>query len=106
MNKRIVLIAVCLAALSAIGLAHAQGKRPLRVVPEVDLARYAGQWYEIARFPNRFQKRCAGEVTATIHVAAQRKDLGAESLPAGKRRARSRQRVWRALSAKDNRIRS
>jgi apolipoprotein D and lipocalin family protein len=64
MNKRTVLIAGCLVALSAIGLAHAQGKRPLRVVPEVDLARYAGQWYEIARFPNRFQKRCAGEVTA------------------------------------------
>jgi apolipoprotein D and lipocalin family protein len=64
MNKRIVLIAGCLVTLSAIGLAHAQGKRPLRVVPEVDLARYAGQWYEIARFPNRFQKRCAGEVTA------------------------------------------
>ena len=64
MSKTIVLIAGCLATLSAIGLAHAQGKRPLRVVPEVDLARYAGQWYEIARFPNRFQKRCAGEVTA------------------------------------------
>lgn len=64
MDKRIVLIAGCLATLSAIGLAQAQGKRPLRVVPEVDLARYVGQWYEIARFPNRFQKRCAGEVTA------------------------------------------
>ena len=64
MNKKMVLIAGCLATLSAIGLALAQGKRPLRVVPEVDLARYAGQWYEIARFPNRFQKRCAGEVTA------------------------------------------
>ena len=57
MNKRIVLIAGCLATLSPVVLAHAQGKRPLRVVPEVDLARYAGQWYEIARFPNRFQKR-------------------------------------------------
>ena len=66
MNKRIVLIAGCLATLSAIVLARAApGKRPLRVVPEVDLARYAGQWYEIARFPNRFQNRCAGEVTAT-----------------------------------------
>jgi apolipoprotein D and lipocalin family protein len=64
MNNRIALIAGCLVTLSAIGLAYAQGKRPLRVVPEVDLARYAGQWYEIARFPNRFQKRCAGEVTA------------------------------------------
>jgi apolipoprotein D and lipocalin family protein len=64
MNKRIVLIACCLATLSGIGLARAQGKSLLRVVPEVDLVRYAGQWYEIARFPNRFQKQCAGEVTA------------------------------------------
>src|SRR6185369_4177077 len=63
MNK-IVLIGGCLAALAAIAVAPAQGKHPLRVVPEVDLVRYAGQWYEIARFPNRFQKRCAGEVTA------------------------------------------
>jgi apolipoprotein D and lipocalin family protein len=65
MNKRIVLIAGCLVTLSAIVLARAaQSKRPLRVVSEVDLARYAGHWYEIARFPNRFQKRCVGEVTA------------------------------------------
>lgn len=34
------------------------------VVPEVDLARYAGRWHEIARLPNRFQTKCIGEVTA------------------------------------------
>ena len=27
-------------------------------VPSVDLARYAGKWYEIASFPQRFQKGC------------------------------------------------
>ena len=65
MNKKIVLISGCLATLCAIVLVSAaQAKQQLRVVPELDLARYAGQWYEIARFPNRFQKRCAGEVTA------------------------------------------
>ncbi len=31
----------------------------------VDLARYAGRWYEIARLPNRFQQQCAGDVAAT-----------------------------------------
>jgi apolipoprotein D and lipocalin family protein len=31
----------------------------------VDLAKYAGKWYEIARLPNRFQRNCAGNVTAT-----------------------------------------
>jgi apolipoprotein D and lipocalin family protein len=31
----------------------------------VDLARYTGRWYEIARLPNRFQDQCAGDVVAT-----------------------------------------
>lgn len=39
--------------------------RELNVVPEVDLKRYAGTWYEIARLPNRFQNKCAENVTAT-----------------------------------------
>jgi apolipoprotein D and lipocalin family protein len=39
--------------------------KPLRVVPNLDLARYAGKWYEVARFPNRFQEKCADSVTAT-----------------------------------------
>jgi apolipoprotein D and lipocalin family protein len=34
-------------------------------VDRVDLQRYLGTWYEIARFPNRFQKQCVGDVTAT-----------------------------------------
>lgn len=34
-------------------------------VPSVDLDRYAGQWFEIARYPNVFQRRCVGNVTAT-----------------------------------------
>lgn len=36
----------------------------LRVVPSVDLPRYAGLWYEVARLPNRFEEKCAGDVTA------------------------------------------
>ena len=39
-----------------------------RVVPSVDLARYAGRWYEIARLPNSFQKKCAGGVAATYEL--------------------------------------
>jgi apolipoprotein D and lipocalin family protein len=40
-------------------------KPPLMVVPEVDVTRYMGTWYEIARLPNSFQDHCAGDVTAT-----------------------------------------
>jgi apolipoprotein D and lipocalin family protein len=31
---------------------------PLEVVPQVDVARYLGRWYEIASFPQYFQKGC------------------------------------------------
>ncbi len=33
---------------------------PLPVVASVDLTRYAGVWYEIARFPAPFQRDCTG----------------------------------------------
>ncbi|MEZ5893066.1 MAG: lipocalin family protein [Parvularculaceae bacterium] len=36
---------------------------PLTTVGHVDTERYLGRWYEIARFPNRFEKDCEG-VTA------------------------------------------
>jgi len=29
--------------------------QPLATVPELDLTRYTGKWYEIARLPNRFE---------------------------------------------------
>lgn len=34
--------------------------QPLQTVPYVDLKKYAGMWYEIASFPQRFQKGCNG----------------------------------------------
>lgn len=36
---------------------------PPATVASVDLTRYAGKWYEIARYPNRFEEDCYG-VTA------------------------------------------
>ncbi|MBK8557422.1 MAG: lipocalin family protein [Lewinellaceae bacterium] len=32
----------------------------LQTVPSVNLEQYAGKWYEIASFPQRFQKGCEG----------------------------------------------
>ena len=37
---------------------------PLATVPSVDLSRYSGKWYEIAKYPNFFQRGCAGNTTA------------------------------------------
>jgi apolipoprotein D and lipocalin family protein len=45
--------------------AQDRSEKPLEVVPSVDLERYCGVWYEIARLPNWFQKDCKGDVTAS-----------------------------------------
>lgn len=38
---------------------------PLATMPQVDLARYAGTWHEIARLPAPFEAVCDGQPTAT-----------------------------------------
>jgi apolipoprotein D and lipocalin family protein len=50
---------------AATGRADEASTPPVRSVPGVDLVRYAGTWYEVARLPNRFQSQCVGDVTAT-----------------------------------------
>lgn len=37
---------------------------PVQAVPRVDLSRYSGTWFEIARLPNKFQTQCAASVSA------------------------------------------
>lgn len=39
-------------------------EKDLITVRKVDLNKYAGLWYEIARIPNRFQKQCLQNTTA------------------------------------------
>ena len=56
---------VILASLLFWGCAVSGNKpAPLKTVPFVDLARYSGTWYEIARYPAWFEKGCTC-VTAT-----------------------------------------
>lgn len=56
-----------LALLSA--AACAQTAPTLQTIPSLDVARYAGTWFEIAKFPNRFQKKCVGDTSATYSPA-------------------------------------
>ena len=37
----------------------------LQTVSHVDLSRYIGRWYEIAKYPNRFERKCDRNVTAS-----------------------------------------
>lgn len=59
----IAMTAFALAACSSGPSGRASDAPALQAVPSVDVARYMGLWYEIARYPNGFQKNCEG-VTA------------------------------------------
>lgn len=51
-------------AVIATATAHAQEPAPPATVEQVELERYAGLWYEIAKIPNSFQDQCASGTTA------------------------------------------
>lgn len=43
---------------------NSNNQTEVKAVSSVDLKRYAGKWFEIARYPNKFQKDCVGNTTA------------------------------------------
>lgn len=48
--------------------ALAQETSPLQTIPRLDVARYMGDWHEISRYPNRFQKKCIGPSSASYRL--------------------------------------
>jgi apolipoprotein D and lipocalin family protein len=73
---KILLLFFALIALAALVLSFSTCKSGLPtdrpVVKDVDIARYAGTWYEIARYPHRFERGLVG-VTATYTPRADGK---------------------------------
>jgi len=68
MRPRAILAALCL-SLGTL-TAAAQTPAPLNTVPSVDVPRYMGTWYEIAKYPNWFQKKCVSSTSATYSLHA------------------------------------
>jgi apolipoprotein D and lipocalin family protein len=56
------------AALLAAASLFCAAADPVQTVPQLDLRRYAGLWYEIARLPDDAKNRCAGDVTVNYAV--------------------------------------
>ncbi len=50
--------------LMGLSTVESQPARPLKTVDRVDLGQYKGLWYEIAKIPNRFQRKCVRGTTA------------------------------------------
>ncbi|MEO7175128.1 MAG: lipocalin family protein [Saprospiraceae bacterium] len=61
-------LAASLSILSVLSLSTIAIGQELKTVPSVDLDKYAGKWYEIASFPQRFQKGCHA-TTATYTLS-------------------------------------
>lgn len=60
---------VCAALLAAsTAVAADPAAAPLETVATLDLPRYMGTWYEVAKFPNRFQRQCAGPASAEYRL--------------------------------------
>jgi len=53
MKKSSFILTLIFSMLTAVAMSQT-----LQTVPYVDLKKYAGKWYEIASFPQRFQKGC------------------------------------------------
>ena len=64
MNKKVASAGLLVLFTALLIKAEKKEREPLLVAPAVDLTRYMGLWYEIARLPNRFEKKCASDVTA------------------------------------------
>lgn len=57
------LLTTCLTAAMLLWQSTAAAQ-PLQTIPEVDLQRYLGRWYEIASIPQFFQRQCVGDAMA------------------------------------------
>ena len=63
-------IRIALCACLTLSMAYAQPATaqtqpgPLATIATLDVPRYMGTWYEIAKYPNRFQKKCVADTRA------------------------------------------
>ena len=71
MSKLVIGVAGLALLASIFAIRAVKEKAPLQVVPAVDLERYAGVWYEIARLPNKFEEKCVADVTATYSLKSK-----------------------------------
>ena len=55
---------------SAQVIAQELATSPVKTISTLDVSRYLGTWYEIAKFPNWFQKKCVSNTKAVYSLRA------------------------------------
>ncbi len=70
MNKiYVALLSACLLALS-FSASSQTNDVPVKTIPSLDVQRYMGTWYEIAKYPNWFQRKCMSDTKAVYSARA------------------------------------
>jgi apolipoprotein D and lipocalin family protein len=73
-TSRWLITALCCSLLAWAPLASVQAQStetpsaPLESIASLDVPRYMGTWYEVAKYPNWFQKRCIANTSATYAI--------------------------------------
>jgi apolipoprotein D and lipocalin family protein len=63
------LLALTLALGSGTAMAAENPPSPqVKSIDQIDIARYMGSWYEVAKFPNWFQRKCVQNTKATYQL--------------------------------------
>lgn len=65
MKLALYVLLACIGLSSACAIATA----PLAAIGQLDVSRYQGVWYEIAKYPNRFQAQCVRNTRAEYRKA-------------------------------------
>jgi len=69
-STRLMAVIALSLSLSGTPMAQAAPLPALQAVPKVDLSRYQGRWYQIAYYPNVFQKQCVSNTTADYQLGS------------------------------------
>ncbi len=68
MRRRFVLAALCWLSAGAALSDPASETMPLRAISSLDVEQYMGTWYQVAWFPNRFQRQCISDTAAIYRL--------------------------------------
>src|SRR5437868_3805578 len=69
LKQKLLIAGMLILALKLVnGVKAEDNKTTLQPVPSVDLNRYVGKWYEIARLPNKFEESCEANAAATYYL--------------------------------------
>jgi apolipoprotein D and lipocalin family protein len=63
-NLWIALLGLLLICFGSTQVKAQQGDQAVKTIAVLDVSRYLGTWYEVAKFPNWFQKKCASNTKA------------------------------------------